>query len=203
LERRHLVTVNFAYLVDSADDLLFSCHKRSVKDCLVGVHELHGEKLLVGFDFLCFQKERNAVQVFFVPEFEWQVDMVDLEVDFEFSLAEDGFELEDFWFVCMEGFFEVGPDPEEAFDIEPLLLVPVSAVFGLTEENAFGKVLVFLVDFELPEVSGKIISLGGHFFESSARVKEVTVSTSHYRLDGLGVLGGAHFMLEQLHVGNR
>jgi hypothetical protein len=90
---------------------------------------LHGEKLLIGFDFLCFQKERNPVKVFFVPEFEWHVDMMDLEVDFEFSLAEDGFELEYFGLVCMEGFFEVGPDPEEAFDIEPLLLVLVSAVF--------------------------------------------------------------------------
>jgi hypothetical protein len=100
----------------------------------------------------------------------------------------------------MEGFFEVGPDPEEAFDIEPLLLVLVSAVFWLTEKNAFGKVLVFLVDLKLPEVSGKIISLRGHFFEGSAGVKEVTVSTSHDGLDGLGVLRGAHFMLEELHV---
>jgi hypothetical protein len=72
-------------------------------------------------------------------------------------------------------------------------------VFGLTEENAFGEVLVFLVDFELPEVSGKIISLRGHFFEGSAGVKEVTVSASHDGLNGLGVLRGAHFMLEQLH----
>ncbi len=129
MECRHLVTVNLAYLVDSADDFLFACHQRRVKDCLVGVHELHGEKLLIGFDFLCFQKERNPVKVFFVPEFEWHVDMMDLKVNFEFSLAEDGFELEYFGLVCMEGFFEVGPDPEEAFDIEPFLLVLVSAVF--------------------------------------------------------------------------
>ncbi len=63
---------------------------------------------------------------------------MDLEVDFEFSLAEDGFELEDFGLVCMEGFFEVGPDFEESFNILPLLLVPVPAVLRLTEENAFG-----------------------------------------------------------------
>jgi hypothetical protein len=99
----------------------------------------------------------------------------------------------------VKGFLKIGTDFKKSLKVLPFLNVLIFGMLAFTLHDSFGQVDILFFDLELAKVSRDVFGLRRKAFSGRLAGKELVVRPSHDNLDGFGMLGSSHLVLETFH----